>query len=165
MSRLESGQSVLKPERFDFSQLLCTIVIGQERRIERNRLEISGLDSIENINITADKDLIYQAVYNLVDNAIKFTNQNGKIDFSLKQMNNSVVFKITNTGKGIPEKELPLVFERFYKGDKSRSDVKDSTGLGLYLVKTIVSSHKGNITVTSKENQFTAFEIILPKEI
>ncbi len=165
MSRLESGQSVLKPERFDFSQLLCTIVIGQERRIEQNRLEISGLDSIENINITADKDLIYQAVYNLVDNAIKFTNQNGKIDFSLKQMNNSVVFKITNTGKGIPEKELPLVFERFYKGDKSRSDVKDSTGLGLYLVKTIVSSHKGNITVTSKENQFTAFEIILPKEI
>ena len=57
------------------------------------------------------------------------------------------------------------MFERFYKGDKSRSDVKDSTGIGLYIVKTIVSSHKGNISVTSKENEFTSFEINLPKEI
>lgn len=165
MSRLESGQDTLKLQTFDFSQLLCTIVIGQEQRIEQNNLQIIGLDSLKNINITADKDLIYQAVYNLVDNAIKFTDKNGKIQFSLADLNDSIVFKISNTGKGIPEKELPLVFERFYKGDKSRSDVKDSTGIGLYIVKTIVSSHKGNITVASKENQFTSFEITLPKEI
>ncbi len=165
MARLESGEEILKPETFDFSQLLCTIVINQEQRIEQRNLEISGLDSIENVNITADKDLIYQAIYNLVDNAIKFTNQDGKISFQLTQKNDSVIFKISNTGSGIPEKELPLIFERFYKGDKSRSDVKDSTGLGLYLVKTIVSSHKGNISVTSKENKFTTFEITLPKEI
>ena len=164
MARLESGQEVLKPKTFDFSQLLCTIVIGQERRIEKRELEIAGLDSIESINITADKDLIYQAVYNLVDNAIKFSNQKGKIEFSLNDLGESIVFKITNSGKGIPERELPLVFERFYKGDKSRSDVKDSTGIGLYIVKTIVSSHKGTITVASKENQFTSFEIKLPKE-
>ncbi len=165
MSRLESGQSVLKPQKFDFSQLLCTIVIGQEQRIEQNNLQINGLDTIENINITADKDLIYQAVYNLVDNAIKFTNKDGKIEFSLYEQNGNIVFTITNSGKGIPEKELPLVFERFYKGDKSRSDVKNSTGLGLYIVKTIVTSHKGNISVVSKQDQFTTFKITLPKEI
>ncbi len=165
MSRLESGQSVLKPEKFDFSQLLCTIVISQEKRIAENNLEITGLDTIESINITADKDLIYQVVYNLVDNAIKFTNVGGKIDFSLQSKNNTVSFKITNSGKGISEGELPLVFERFYKGDKARSNVKDSTGIGLYIVKTIIASHKGNITVSSKENQFTTFEISLPKEI
>lgn len=165
MSRLESGQSALKPEKFDISQLLCTIVVGQEQRIEQNNLEIVGLDTVQNITVSADKDLIYQVLYNLVDNAIKFTNQNGKIEFSLYEQNDSMVFTITNTGVGIPEKELPFVFERFYKGDKSRSNVKNSTGLGLYIVKTIISAHKGNISVTSKENQFTTFKIILPKEI
>ena len=165
MSKLESGQETLKPQTFDFSQLLCTIVIGLEQRIEQQNLEIIGLDSIKSVNITADKDLIHQAVYNLVDNAIKFTNPGGKIEFSLSDFADSITFKITNTGNGIPEKELPLVFERFYKGDKSRSDVKDSTGIGLYIVKTIISSHKGNISVTSKENVFTSFEIKLPKEI
>ena len=165
MSKLESGQSVLKPQKFDFSQLLCTIVIGQEQRIEQNNLQINGLDTIGNVNITADKDLIYQAIYNLVDNAIKFTEKNGKIEFSLYEQSDNIVFTITNSGKGIPEKELPLVFERFYKGDKSRSDVKNSTGLGLYIVKTIVTSHKGNISVASKQDQFTTFKITLPKEI
>ena len=165
MSKLESGQETLKPQTFDFSQLLCTIVIGLEQRIEQQNLEIIGLDSIKSVNITADKDLIHQAVYNLVDNAIKFTNPGGKVEFSLSDFADSVTFKITNTGNGIPEKELPLVFERFYKGDKSRSDIKDSTGIGLYIVKTIISSHKGNISVTSKENVFTSFEIKLPKEI
>ena len=165
MSRLESGQSVLKPEKFEFSQLLYTIVIGQEQRIEQNNLEIQGLDSIENVTITADKDLIYQAIYNLVDNAIKFTNKSGMINFSLQDKKDYIVFSISNTGKGIPKQELPLVFQRFYKGDKSRSYVKDSTGLGLYLVKTIVSAHKGNISVTSVEDKNTTFEITLPKEI
>ena len=165
MSRLESGQSALKPQEFDFSQLLCTIVIGQEQRIEQNNLQINGLDTIGSINITADKDLIYQAIYNLVDNAIKFTNKDGKIEFALYEENENIVFTITNSGKGISQKELPLVFERFYKGDKSRSDVKNSTGLGLYIVKTIVTSHKGNISVVSKEDKFTTFKITLPKEI
>lgn len=165
MSKLESGQETLKPQSFDFSELLCTIVISQEQRIEQNNLEIIGLDSLNSVKITADKDLIYQAVYNLVDNAIKFNEQNGKIEFSLTEQKDHIIFKIINTGKGIPKKELPFVFERFYKGDKSRSDIKDSTGIGLYIVKTVISSHKGNIAVTSKENQFTAFEIKLPKEI
>lgn len=165
MSRLESGQSVLKPEKIEFSQLLYTIVIGQEQRIEQNNLEIQGLDSIENITLPADKDLIYQAIYNLVDNAIKFTNKGGTISFSLQDKKDYIVFSISNTGKGIPKQELPLVFQRFYKGDKSRSNVKDSTGLGLYLVKTIVSAHKGNISVTSVEDKITTFEITLPKEM
>lgn len=165
MSKLESGQSALNPQKFDFSQLLCTIVVGQEQRIEQNNLQIDGLDAIKSLNITADKDLIYQAIYNLVDNAIKFTNKNGKIEFSLYEQNDNIVFTITNSGKGIPENELPLVFERFYKGDKARSDVKNSTGLGLYIVKTIVTSHNGNISVASKQDQITTFKITLPKEI
>jgi two-component system sensor histidine kinase ResE len=75
------------------------------------------------------------------------------------------MFTITNTGRGIAESDLPYVFERFYKGDKARSNVKNSTGLGLYIVKTIVNAHKGEILVKSKENKFTTFKVIIPKEI
>lgn len=165
MTRLESGEFSLNPKKFDFFELLCTIMISQEQRIEKANLEISGLESLGGIDIIADKDLIYQVVYNLVDNAIKFSDEKGKISFDLEDNNTDLIFTITNTGKGIPEKELPYVFERFYKGDKSRSAVKNSTGLGLYIVKTIISAHKGKISVTSKQNEFTAFKVVLPKEI
>ncbi len=165
VTRLESGEAELKPDKFDFYELLCTIMIGQEQRIDKRRLNIVGLDSMESLTVCADKDLIYQVVYNLVDNAIKFAQEGGKITVGLLSDSENMIFTITNTGKGIPEKELPFVFERFYKGDKSRSDVKNSTGLGLYLAKTIVSAHKGKISVTSKEEQFTTFKVILPKEI
>ena len=112
--------------------------------------------------MSADRDLIHQVIYNLVDNAIKFTNESGTINFSLKSESKKLIFTITNTGKGIPEKELPYVFERFYKVDKSRSANKNSTGLGLYIVKTILKAHGGGITVTSQENSFTSFSITLP---
>ena len=165
VTRLESGEEVLKPQEIDFYELLCNIMIGQEQRIEKRGLSIIGFDNMENLKVRADKDLIYQVVYNLVDNAIKFVEQNGKIILELASDDKNIFFSITNTGEGIPERELPFVFERFYKGDKSRSNVKNSTGLGLYLAKTIVSAHKGKISVTSKEGQFTTFKVILPKEI
>ena len=161
MARLESGEFVLKPELFDLRELLCSIVISQEQRIEQKKLSIVGLDELQDISITADKDLIHQAIYNLVDNAIKFSPENGKITFTLKNENKKVAFTIVNNGKGIPENELPLVFERFYKVDKSRSASKNSTGLGLYIVKTIITAHGGNLTVSSKENVFTSFKVTL----
>ena len=165
IARLESEEFALKRERFDFFGLLCTIMIGQEKRIEKRSINVKGLEDLQSVTVCCDKDLIHQVVYNLVDNAIKFTNQGGEIVFSLSQDSENMVFTISNTGKGIPENELPFVFERFYKIDKSRSDVKESTGLGLYIAKMIVSAHKGKISVTSKENEFTTFKIILPKEI
>lgn len=164
VARLESGEATLKHQKFDFYELLCTIMISQEQRIEGKKLDIVGLDGLENTEIYADKDLIYQVVYNLVDNAIKFSDDGGKISFELQSTDSQLSFTITNTGKGIPQSELPFVFERFYKGDKSRTEVKNSTGLGLYIVKTIVSAHKGKISVMSKENKFTAFKVTLPKE-
>ncbi len=164
VSKLESGESVLKISEFDFYELLCTIMIGQEQRIEAKKLEIIGLDVMQTTKLKADKDMLYQVVYNLIDNAIKFTDNEGKISFELYEDGKNVVFAVTNTGKGIAEGDLPYVFERFYKGDKSRSDVKNSTGLGLYIVKTIVTAHNGKISVMSKENKITTFKVILPKE-
>ena len=162
MSKLESGEFALKPELFNFSELLFSVVISQEQRIEKQNLEIIGLDTMESISVKADKDLIHQVIYNLVDNAVKFTDTGGKIKFSLEKEGKNLIFSITNTGKGIPEKDLPYIFERFYKVDKSRSAAKNSTGLGLYIVKTIITAHSGKISVMSKENEFTTFKIILP---
>lgn len=165
VTKLESGEDTLNISELDLYSLLCTIIISQEQRIEKKNIDIKGLEEPKSIKLTADKDLLYQAIYNLVDNAIKFTNQSGTISFKLSDNGNSVKFSVTNTGDGISRDELPYVFERFYKGDKSRSNVKNSTGLGLYLVKTIVTAHKGKISVMSKENKFTTFEVVLPKEI
>ena len=164
MAKLESGEYILKPELFDFRELLCTIVISQEQRIERNSLNITGLDTIQSVSVKADKDFIHQVIYNLVDNAVKFTDDGGTINFSLKSDSRKLLFEITNTGKGIPQNQLDYVFERFYKVDKSRSANKNSTGLGLYIAKTIISAHGGTISVASKENEFTTFKVILPLE-
>lgn len=162
MAKLESGEFVLKPELFDFRELLCTIVVSQEQRIEKHRLNIEGLDGLQSISVNADRDLIYQVIYNLLDNAIKFSNEGGTISFKAYTENRRLVFKITNTGKGISQADLPFVFERFYKVDKSRSANKNSTGLGLYIAKTIVKSHGGTISVSAKENEFATFEVTLP---
>ncbi len=162
VSRLESKETELKLENFDFKEQVLGVVISQEQRIEKKGINIVGLDTLPDITINADKDLIYRVVYNLVDNAVKFTNEGGKIEFKIKYDSKNLSFKIKNTGKGIPQSELPYVFERFYKVDKSRSANKESTGLGLYIVKTIIKNHGGVISVSSVENQFTAFEFNLP---
>ncbi len=162
MSKLESGEFVLRPEWFDFRELLCTIVISQEQRIEEKQLDIEGLDEIESVSLYADRDLIHQVLYNLLDNAIKFTDPAGKIDFQVTTDAKKLMFTIRNTGKGIPERELPYLFERFYKVDKSRSANKNSTGLGLYIAKTIVKTHGGSISVSSQINSLTSFTVTLP---
>ncbi len=162
ISRLESEEFVLSPEKFDFKELLLNVVISQEQRIEQKNLEIEGLDGIVNTTINADKDLIHRVVYNLVDNAIKFCNDEGRISFELLNDLKNISFSIKNTGSGIPKSELPYIFERFYKIDRSRSANKKSTGLGLYIVKTIVKKHGGTITVHSKEKEYTAFTVTLP---
>lgn len=162
ISRLESKETELKYESFDFKEQVLGVVISQEQRIEQKNIEVAGLDTLPDGTITADKDLIYRVIYNLVDNAIKFTNDEGRIKFEIQIEAKNLIFRIENTGRGIPQNELPYVFERFYKVDKSRSVNKESTGLGLYIVKTIIQKHGGAISVSSVENQFTAFEFTLP---
>ena len=162
LARLESGEFAIKSEIFDFREQLLSIVISQEQRINQKQLNVLGLDELPPISINADKDLIYRAVYNLVDNAVKFTDEKGTINFAIKLDAKKFTFTIENTGEGIPQSELPYIFDRFYKVDKSRSAVKQSTGLGLYIVKTIIKNHGGTITVSSVENHFTAFKFTLP---
>lgn len=162
LSKLESGELQINRSDFDLLDMVLKIIVSQEQRIDKKGLNINGLESIEPVTLNADYDLIYQVVYNLIDNAIKFTDENGKIFFEINCFNNLIQFKIRNTGEGIKEKDLPFVFERFYKTDKARSAVKDSTGLGLYLANAIISIHGGKIAVKSEINNYTEFTFVLP---
>lgn len=164
LSKLESGEQQINRSDFDICDMVLKIVVSQEQRIGNRNLNIEGLDKMLPVTVNADYDLIYQVVYNLVDNAVKFTNEGGVIEFAVDSFDNAVRFKIRNTGEGIEQKDLPFVFDRFYKTDKSRSAVKDSTGLGLYLAKTIITIHGGKISVQSKINDYTEFSFILPQK-
>lgn len=165
LAKLESGELKVNKTNFSLFEMVLDIVVSQEQNIEKKSLEIIGLENIENVTLYADKDLIHQVIYNLVDNAVKFTNENGQISFMVNKTENETEFIVRNTGEGIEEKDLPFVFDRFYKTDKSRSKVKDSTGLGLYIANTIISIHGGKISVSSIKNKFTEFRFSLPKNI
>ncbi len=102
-------------------------------------------------------------MYNLIENAVKFTNDGGYISLILTDSIDRACVSIENSGMGIPAEEAPMVFDRFYKTDKSRSRDKNGMGLGLYLVRTIIKLHGGDITVQSVENSYCRFEFYIPK--
>lgn len=161
LSKIEAGELEPKHTDFDLSSLVIDCLLSFEQEIEKKNIEIAGLDTLGQVKILADRDMLHQVIYNLVDNAVKFTNENGKITVSAGENNRNQLFlSIENTGEGVSSEEIGKIFERFYKVDKSRSyDVK-SAGLGLYLCKTIVELHGGQIYAESVEGQFTRFTII-----
>jgi len=132
-----------------------------EQQINEKNIDIRGFDSLPETYAIADRDLIYQVFYNLCENAIKYVPQGGYIEFGGVEIDNIATISIRNSGNGIPEKELPQIFDRFYKVDKSRGTDKIGTGLGLYLVKTIISLHRGTITVKSVEGKYSEFVVSL----
>ena len=151
----------LNPSEFDVNELVCRTLFAFEQKIEAKKLEIMGLESDE-ILVKADSDLIHQVVYNLIDNAVKFVNEGGCISFGYEQKDGKVFVSVKNTGAGIAQQELPRLFDRFYKTDKSRSLDKTGVGLGLYIVQTIVNQHKGDLLVKSVEGEYTEFSFSLP---
>lgn len=113
--------------------------------------------------IQMDVDRMEQVMTNLVDNAIRHTADDGTITIHAKLINNGVKIDVKDSGHGIPEEDLPFVFERFYKADKARTRGRAGTGLGLAIVKNIIEAHRGTISVHSKENEGTTFSIYIPQ--
>lgn len=133
-----------------------------EQSIERKKIEIAGLEDMQSVAVEADPDMIHQVLYNLIDNAVKFTQEGGQITASVLSDSEKVIVRIRNTGLGVSSEEINRIFERFYKVDKSRSfDVKGA-GLGLYIVKSIIEMHGGQITAKSEEGKYTEFIFWLP---
>ncbi len=118
--------------------------------------------SLEEVEITADEDLLSQVWINLINNSIKFTPQAGKVHIELCRANGRIEFNISDTGIGVSDEDQPRIFERFYKADKSRTLSNGGSGLGLSIVKKIVEMHKGMIAIESKLGQGTTFVVSLP---
>lgn len=163
LSKIEAGQLDLNFSDVDLSDMILGTFINLEQKISEGEIEIRGLDSLGKHTVRADKDLLSQVVYNLVDNAVKFTPKQGYISVSVVENEDCTETHILNSGSGVAPDELQKIFERFYKVDKSRSADAKSTGLGLYIVKSILELHNGVIHAESVEGRYTEFIFRLPK--
>ncbi|MBE6783549.1 MAG: HAMP domain-containing histidine kinase [Ruminococcaceae bacterium] len=162
LSKIEAGELSLNLKRTDISAMIFNTLLSFEQSINQKSIDITGLDSMDNLYVNIDKDLINQVVYNLVDNAVKFTENGGYINVRATQDDDFTTVIIKNSGAGIPTDEIERIFERFYKVDKSRSLDTKSTGLGLYIVKSIVEMHGGTVDASSQTGKYTEFRFSLP---
>lgn len=149
---------------FDFCELVGRICESFEKKAEERAISINVEFSEHPVLITANEDSLYQAIYNLIDNALKFSKDDSSIDISVSLRGNSLTFSSKNYGSEIPKNELPYIFDRFHKADRSRSRDKSGLGLGLYIAKTIISQHRGKIKATSADG-IVEFSFTIPTQI
>ncbi len=164
LSRIDSGELKMVKTSFDISSTVLNTFLTFEQKLEARKINVVGLDELQPLVVEGDPDMIHQVVYNLVENASKFTNVGGDITVKTQEVGDEAVVSITNTGEGIPPEQIGFIFDRFYKTDKSRSHDKNGMGLGLYLVRSIIRQHGGDITAESVEGEYTTFEFRLPKK-
>ncbi len=162
MSKIEAGKLTPNLSQFSLNDILMKTFLGFEKYIEDKNIEISGFDNLEEVFVTADEALMTQVIYNLIDNAVKFTPENGQITLGLIKEKKEAVLSIRNTGKGISQEECGLIFDRFYKVDKSRGLDAKSFGLGLYIVRSIIELNHGTININSEIDKYTEFVIKMP---
>ena len=146
---------------FDLEEAVGQVLITFEQKINDKKLDVDVDFPPHPVYTMANQDAITQVIYNLIDNAVKFCPQGGTLGIKIAEGNTKAYISVSNDGETIPAEELPLVFDRFHKLDKSRSQNRDGWGLGLYIVKTIVTSHGENISVTSKNGR-TEFTFTMP---
>ncbi len=151
MTKMTSKGYKLSIKQFDFAEITRLCIIGAEQQIDKKHLDLDVNFESEAIKVLADPDAIKRVVLNLLDNAIKFAKEGSTIEISLFTSEKSVIFEISNIGLGISKEDLPHIFDRFYKSDKSRNREQKGAGLGLSFVKNILDLHSQKITVTSKD--------------
>lgn len=162
MSRFESGTMSPNFQETNLTDLVIKVVLMFEKKIEEKHLEIEELDS-SRLTAIVDQDLLQQVVYNLVENAVKFVNEGGKLSFSFDKKDGICIIGIRNTGEGLKDSEIQQVFNRFYKTDSSRGKDKTGLGLGLSISRKIVHLHNGHIVVRSVYGEYTEFQIQIPE--
>ncbi len=161
LSKFEAGEMQIHPISMDASKLLIKTVLMFEKRITDKNVDVIGLGE-DSLTLRADEDLLFQVLYNLVENAVKFVSEEGEIAFSLYEQDKIAHICIKNTGAGLGASELPRLFDRFYKTDPSRSEDRTGLGLGLSIARKIVHLHGGHIVVKSVEGEYTLFDVQLP---
>ena len=165
LSRIQAGDRKFTMAPFDICEMGRQILISFEGKLVEKNLDVEFDTDEENISVSADMDAIYQIFYNLCDNGVKFASEGGKFRISIrKQKNKKVLVSVYNEGQGISNADLPYVFERFYKSDKSRGLNKTGVGLGLFISKTIVDAHGEKIWVESEYGKDCCFNFTLTQE-
>ena len=164
ISRIQAGERKFNMEPFDICELSRQIIISLEQRLSDKNLDVEFECDEDRMIAVADRDAIYQVLYNICDNGVKFACDGGKYRLSIRNADKKITVSVYNEGDGIPKEDLPHVFDRFYKSDKSRGLDKTGVGLGMYISRTIIEAHGENITVRSKQGEFCEFTITLKKE-
>lgn len=162
MARFEADNLILKKETFDLSSLIKKIEKSFEGDITLKRIRVTKELTVQ--SMTADADKIEQVLVNLLSNALKYTPEGGSVMIRTEETPEAVVISVKDTGIGISDEDLPYIFERFYRADKSRSRATGGSGIGLAIVKFLVEAHGGVVTVESKTGGGSEFTVTIPKE-
>ena len=188
IAKIEGGERKFTMTRFDICEMGRQILISFEQKLEDKKLDVEFLCDEDNMYAFADRDAIYQIFYNICDNAVKFSYEGGKLQISVSRAADTrgtglgnvlgsirgnvranaradeekkLCVSVYNEGHGIPANDLPYVFDRFYKGDRSRGLDKTGTGLGLYIAKTIIDAHGEELSADSEEGKYCRFTFTL----
>ena len=163
LNEFDRNEMILDKTEFDIQQMIKNTAASFEGTCTSKRISIELLLLAGNILVYADRRKIQQVLYNLIDNAIKFSGNDSSITIEVTEKNEKVFVSVKDTGMGIPKKELNKIWERFYKSDLSRGKDKKGTGLGLAIVKEAIQAHDEHINVISTEGVGTEFIFSLTK--
>ncbi len=162
MTRMDNGED-MKRDTVNMSELTHETIRLLTPAAEQNH-QVLTEDIQDDLFLYGDRSKLSQIIYNLTDNAIKYTPEKGTVGVSLKQEGNNIVWRVRDNGIGIPEEDLEHIFERFYRVDKARGRETGGTGLGLSIVKQMVKMHDGTISVTSNPGKGSEFVVTFPQE-
>lgn len=161
LSRIQAGDRKFVPVPFDICEMGRQILISFENQIDTKRLDVEFDVTDDRMMAYADKDAVHQVFYNLCHNAIKFSREGGSYRISILDEDKKIKVRVYNEGQGIPLEDIPFVFERFYKSDKSRGLDKSGAGLGLFIAKTIMNAHGEDLSVDSVYGEYCEFSFTL----
>ncbi len=163
ISRMEAGNRKFEKTPFDICEMARVILLSFEAKIDSKKLDVEFNAPDDKLYVYSDKDAINQVVYNICDNAVKFSNERGKYRITISDEGSLVRLSVYNEGIGISAEDLPHIFDRFYKSDKSRGMDKTGVGLGLYICSTIMDHLGEKIYVESEYGKYCCFIIEITK--
>ncbi len=165
LSVIDSNNIKMNITSLDIAELIKKICTTFEYKLKQKNISIQGLEDLTSLKIKGDYDMLYQVLYNLIENAVKFSNNDKYIKISHEENNDNIIINIQNSCNGIPQDKVPFVFDKFYKLDSSRSEDRSGMGLGLYIAKSIMHLHTGDITVKSKKAECCIFSVYFNKKL
>ncbi|HEU5138955.1 MAG TPA: ATP-binding protein [Bacillales bacterium] len=165
LARMEAGHIHLAKATVEVREYFDRIIRKFQGIAKEQNVELSLMVSGNEEKISFDPDRIEQVLTNLIDNAIRHSEEDGNVSVSVEILSSGMKVSVQDTGSGIPEEDLPFVFERFYKADKARTRGRSGTGLGLAIARNLIEAHEGTITAHSKAGQGTTFTFFIPRNL